>query len=141
MSLYPSSYSSLSGLWSDFFSDLNHTSDLLSSYSRSPKWDISEDEKRYIIRVDLPGIDNESLKIDFSQNLLTVQGQRKSEKTVENEKYHLRERTQSGFKRSVYLPNNADENGVNAVYKDGVLVVSIEKLNKSEKRGIPISFE
>lgn len=133
-------------LWNAYFGSLD--SALNTSYlgisSQVPRWDVVESDSAYTIKVDLPGIDKDTIDITTSHGILTFRAERKTEleKSFDSsEKYHFRERTQTTFKRSVKLPDNADENSIQASYKDGVLSIVITKIVPSEKKKISIKFE
>ena len=98
---------------------------------RVPAVDISESEKGYDIVAELPGFSEEELDIQVKENLLTLSAEKmesaeKSEKKDEV-KILKRERSSLSFKRSFYLPKDASPENIEAVFKNGLLTLSIGK--------------
>src|SRR6202163_1575229 len=103
----------------------------------APLVDITEDDKEYIIKTELPGVKKEEVKVSVENGLLTVVGERKFEKE-ENKKYHRVERAYGRFVRSFVLPDGADAEKVNAEFKDGVLKVHLPKSEKKKPKQIEV---
>ena len=82
--------------------------------------------------VDLPGMDKSEIKMHVEDNGLVIEGERKSEKKEEKDKYHFCERHFGSFHREVSLPKNANVDGINAMYDNGVLKVVIPKKEENE---------
>ena len=98
----------------------------------SPYCDTFETEKEYRIRVELPGVPKEDVRVTLENGLLTIQGERKDfYKDAHEEdkylKYHRREFTYGDFFRRFRMPDNVDESKVEAMFKDGVLDVTVYK--------------
>ena len=104
----------------------------------SPLVDISEDEKEYIIKAEIPEIKKEDVKLTVQDNVLTISGERKSEKEEKGKKYHRVERTYGSFLRSFTLPEDADGSKVAAEYKDGMLNVRLPKSEKAKPKSIEV---
>jgi HSP20 family protein len=94
--------------------------------------DISETDSAYIIAADLPGVDRKDVTITLEDGLLTLSGQKTIESETEGKTFHRIERRYGSFKRLLQLPEDADENAVEATMKDGVLSVSIGR-NKAAR--------
>ncbi len=95
--------------------------------------DIKATRDQYIITMDLPGMNKSAINIETQGNELIVSGERKQE-TQENNKaehYYRRERSFGYFSRTIPLPKNADKTKINATYKNGVLVIKINKIKPS----------
>ena len=103
-----------------------------------PAMDITETDNEVIATLELPGLKREDIKVSVNNDILTVSGEKKQEKTEENENIHRVERTYGYFKRSVALPVEVDTNKVKAVYKDGVLKVTMPKLEEKKTKQIPV---
>ena len=103
-----------------------------------PAMDITETDNEVIATLELPGLKREDIKVSVNNDILTVSGEKKQEKTEENENIHRVERTYGYFKRSVALPVEVDTNKVKAVYKDGVLKVTMPKLEEKKTKEIPV---
>jgi HSP20 family protein len=96
-----------------------------------PVCDVKENDKELIVHAELPGVDKDNVKLDVSQNILTVSGERNNVNRKENDRYHATERTYGYFSRSVALPDGVDPSTINATYKDGVLEVVVPKSIKA----------
>src|SRR5205809_4271747 len=83
----------------------------------SPLVDISEDDKEYLIKVELPEINKDGVKVTVENGVLTINGERKFEKEANGKRYHRVERAYGSFVRSFTLPDDADESKVNAQFK------------------------
>jgi HSP20 family protein len=92
-----------------------------------PKIDVSESENEIRIAAELPGIDEKSVEVTLTGEMLTIRGERKEEHEEKQHNYHVRERTHASFSRSLPLPFGADPNQVKAAFKNGVLTVTIPK--------------
>lgn len=103
-----------------------------------PGIDVMEDDKQYEIRVTLPGIKKDEVKIELEDNTLTVSGERKFEKEEKNKRYHLVESRFGTFKRSFTLPRHIDNTSIDAKMNEGILNITIKKDEKSVSRQIAI---
>jgi HSP20 family protein len=92
-----------------------------------PRVDIIEKEKSFELRALLPGLEKENVSVELEGNKLIISGERKQETLNENEKYHQVESFFGKFKRSFTLPKNVDGNTIKAVFKNGILEISLEK--------------
>ena len=104
----------------------------------SPLVDISEDDKEYLIKAELPDVKKEDVKVTAEEGTLTIMGERKFEKKEENRKYHRIERAYGTFARSFSLPNDASPAKVTAEFKDGVLTVHLVKDEKAKPQQIEV---
>jgi HSP20 family protein len=104
----------------------------------SPLVDITEDEKEYIIKAEVPEMKKEDIKISVQDNVLSISGERKYEKEEKGKKYHRIERAYGSFMRSFTVPEDADGSKVNAEYKDGVLKVHLAKSEKAKPKAIEV---
>jgi HSP20 family protein len=104
----------------------------------SPLVDITEDEKEYVIKAELPDVKKEDIKLTVEDNVMTISGERKYEKEEKGKKYHRVERAYGSFMRSFTLPEAADGSKVSAEYKDGVLNVRLPKSEKAKPKSIEV---
>jgi HSP20 family protein len=104
----------------------------------SPLVDITEDEKEYLIKAELPEVKKEDVKLTIQDNVLSISGERKYEKEEKGKKYHRVERAYGSFMRSFTLPEDADGSKVSAEYKDGVLKVHLPKSEKAKPKAIEV---
>lgn len=103
-----------------------------------PAVDISEDKENILIKADLPGLDKENVTLNIDEDVLTIRGERKSETESKEKNYHRIERSYGTFERSFKLGAKIDETKIKAVYKDGVLDITLPKSEKSAAKQITI---
>jgi HSP20 family protein len=103
-----------------------------------PLVDITEDEKEYLITAELPEVKKEDVKVTMENGVLTITGERKSEKEEKNTKWHRVERAYGSFARSFALPENGDPAKVNAEFKEGVLKVHVAKSESAKPKQIEV---
>jgi HSP20 family protein len=89
----------------------------------SPRVDILERDGQFVVRADLPGLTKEDIKVELTENLLTLQGERRQEKKEEREGYYYNERFQGSFYRAIPLPEGVDASKATAEFRNGVLEV------------------
>lgn len=108
-----------------------------------PSLDIASDEKEYSIKVELPGIDADNIKVEYIGGTLRIKGEKKQEKEEKGKDFYKMERSYGSFQRILDLPADADEDQITSRYKDGVLSISIAKkmLPKTETKQIEIKTE
>jgi len=105
----------------------------------SPSADISETEKEYLIRAELPAVKKEDVKVTLEQGMITISGERKQQKEDKTEKYHRVESFQGTFSRSFSLPDDVDSAGIRCESRDGVLTVHLPK--REQKKSTPIEVK
>lgn len=106
----------------------------------SPLVDVSEEDKSYHIKAELPEIAKDDIKITIENGSLVIRGERKFEKEENDKKYHRIERSYGSFYRSFTLPEDADPKQVSAEVKDGVLQIEIGKSEESQPRQIEVKI-
>lgn len=92
-----------------------------------PHVDISEDKKHYTITVEVPGVAEKDIQMTLADGTLMIQGEKRSEQEDKNKHYHRVERSYGSFQRILSLPTDADENTIEAKFKNGVLTITIGK--------------
>lgn len=107
--------------------------------SWTPAVDIREDSNRYLVVADIPGVDPKDIEITFEDGVLSLTGERALEDRTEKEGYTKVERVFGKFSRQFRLPESADESGINARGKNGVLEIEIPKKERAKPRRIEIS--
>lgn len=132
--------SMLNRLQGEIGSLFGHALDDVSSAASawSPAVDIKEEDNRYLITADLPGVKAEDVNITLEQGVLTIEGSRASETSEERQGYRRVERYRGQFARHFALPDTADSEQVDATLKDGVLEVVILKKESSKPRRIEV---
>jgi HSP20 family protein len=103
-----------------------------------PVMDVSETDDKVTARLELPGLKKEDIKVSVHNDILSVSGEKKQEKTEEAENVCRIERSYGFFKRSVTLPTEVDASKVKATVKDGVLEVAMPKQESKKPREIPV---
>jgi len=107
-----------------------------------PEWapavDIIEDEKEYLIKVELPEVQKNEVKVTVEAGTLSISGERKAEKEEKNRKFHRLERYYGRFVRSFSIPDDADDSKVQADFRDGVLRVHLAKSEKALPKQIEV---
>lgn len=98
-----------------------------------PEVDVREDEKQVTIEVDLPGVDEKDVSVTMANGILTVKGEKKSEREEKEENYYLAERSYGKFERSLTLPETIDENQIEAQFDKGVLTIVAQKRPEAVK--------
>jgi HSP20 family protein len=105
----------------------------------SPALDAFEDKDKYTVSVELPGLKKEDISVSVHDGVLTVSGERKSEKDAKDGLVHRTERYYGKFTRSVSLPAKVHADKVSAAYKDGVLTVEVPKAEEARPKNITVS--
>src|SRR2546425_6308173 len=105
----------------------------------APLVDISEDNKEYLIKAELPEVKKADVKITMEDGMLTIIGDRKFEKEENGKKYHRVERAYGSFVRTFSLPDDASPGKVSAEFKDGVLTVHLAKDEKAKPQQVEIN--
>jgi len=108
-----------------------------------PTLDLGASDKEYTISVELPGVDENDVKLEVMDDTLTIRGEKRQEKEEKERNYYRIERSYGSFQRMLSLPEDADQENIKAVFKKGVLTVTLPRkaLPKSEARQIPVSTE
>ncbi|MEW6509093.1 MAG: Hsp20/alpha crystallin family protein [Bacteroidota bacterium] len=99
----------------------------------NPRIDISEDETTFNVVAEIPGIKKDNLKITLQDNILTIEGEKKKAEEVEEKNYYRSERVFGNFKRCFTLPSEVDSEKVDAKFEDGILKITLKKLEPKPK--------
>ena len=103
-----------------------------------PAVDVKEEDNRFVIFVDIPGVEAKDIEVTMEKGVLSIRGERKHESTDEHEGYKRIERTRGTFYRSFALPDTADAEGISAKGQNGVLEIVIPKHQKVQARKITV---
>lgn len=98
-----------------------------------PEVDVYEDQKQVTVEVDLPGVDEKDVSVTMADGVLTIKGEKKSEREEKEENYYLSERSYGAFERSLTLPDTIDENKIEAQFDKGVLKITVQKRPEAVK--------
>jgi HSP20 family protein len=104
----------------------------------TPRVDIAEDDKEYVVNVELPGVKKEEVKVSIENGVLTISGERKTEKEEKGKKFHRVEQTYGTFLRSFTLPESSSGEKISADFKDGILKVHVPKEEKARTKAIEV---
>ncbi len=105
-----------------------------------PHVDIGATDKEYAITIEVPGVNEKDVKVEISNDTLIIRGEKKQEKEEKNQDYYRVERSYGSFQRLMNLPDDADQTGIAATFKDGVLTVKMPRKTspKSDVKQIEI---
>ena len=107
----------------------------------APLVDISEDDKEYLIKAELPGLKRDDVHISVEKGVLTITGERKFEKEEKDKKHHRVERAYGSFVRTFIVPDDAEADKVAAKFQDGLLTIHIPKSEKAKPKQIEVKVE
>ena len=105
----------------------------------APSVDIYENKDQIVLEAELPGMKQEDFDLSIENNVITLRGERKFEKTDEADNYHRVERSYGAFTRSFTLPQTVSAEGATAEYNNGVLRVTLPKREETKARRIQVS--
>lgn len=106
-----------------------------------PLTDIIEEDDKYILNLDLPGVSKKDVKISYSNGQLIVSGERKHEKERKGATYHRVERAYGKYYRSFNLPDKIMEDKIEAEFKDGALTITIPKAEEARPKEIEVKVK
>ncbi len=101
-----------------------------------PEIEMKEEEDKYVVKIDMPGIDKKDISVDIVGNELRVKAEKKKKKEEKKKGYYYSEKSYSGFYRSILLPEDADPRDIGAEYKDGILTLKMKKKEKKKKEEV-----
>lgn len=99
----------------------------LSGAMLKPNVDISESKKDYRISVEVPGVEEGDIKLELANGALTISGEKKQEHEQKDEHYHRVERSYGSFRRVISLPQDANEENIDAKFKNGLLTITVPR--------------
>jgi len=121
------------------FRDLNQGEGTPASASFIPAVDVYEDEKKVVLKLEVPGIKEKDLDVSVEKNTLTVKGERKFEQEEKEENFHRIERRYGSFYRAFALPTTVDTESVAASYNAGVLNLELTKKPDAQPKQIKVN--
>lgn len=99
-----------------------------------PSVNIKEEDKQFVIKADIPGVDPKDIEVSMDNGMLSIKGERKEEKSKDTNGYFRHECVQGVFYRRFSMPDSADPEKITAKGKDGVLTVTIGKRKGSASK-------
>jgi len=115
--------------------------DMLAAAAWNPAVDISEHDDAYVVKVELPGVVKDDVKVVIQENQLTISGEKKQEKESRGANYHRVERSYGAFQRSFALPSMLKGEKIDATFKDGVLNINIPKAEEAKRKEIEVKVK
>ena len=108
-----------------------------------PKVDLSAAEQEYLLTIEIPGVSEKDVSVDISGNTLTIKGEKKQETEEKEKNYYRIERSYGSFQRVLSFPEDVDQGGIKARFKNGVLSITMPRiaLPKGEVKQIQITAE
>jgi HSP20 family protein len=107
----------------------------------APRVDIAETDKEFSIKAEIPEVKKEDVKVTVDNGILTISGERKQEKEEKDKKFHRVERFYGSFMRSFTLPDSADDSKIEALFKDGMLKLTIPKTEETKPKVIDVKIK
>jgi len=107
----------------------------------SPRVDIAETDKEFIIKVEIPEVKKEDVKVTVENGVLMIHGERNQEKEEEGKTYHRVERHYGVFNRSFTLPGNVVADKTKATFKDGMLTIEVLKVPEEKPKSIEVKIK
>ncbi|HEY5656328.1 MAG TPA: Hsp20/alpha crystallin family protein [Myxococcota bacterium] len=104
----------------------------------APSVDVAENDDEYVITAELPGAKKEDVTVELHENVLTIRGEKRSEREEKKDQARYVERCYGTFSRSFSLPSNASEENPKASFQDGVLTIRVRKREEAKPRVINI---
>ncbi len=105
----------------------------------APSVDISETDKAFLIKAEIPEVKKEDVKVTIDNGMITIHGERKMEKEEKGKRFHRIERSYGSFVRSFRLPDGVDESKTKAEFKDGMINVTLPKSEKAKTKSVEIA--
>lgn len=125
-------------IFDDTFSSASRREDEGLAATWTPPVDVLEKRDRIVLAAELPGFSVDQVQLRFEDGVLTLEGERRFEKEVDEARYHCVERSYGRFSRSFRLPANVDEEGISATFVNGLLVVELPKREEARPKSIRI---
>lgn len=104
----------------------------------NPAVDVFEEDNRYVIKAEIPGVDKKDITLDVNDGVLTLKGERKHASEENKDNYYRREMAYGSFQRAFRLPGDVDADNIKADYKDGVLRIEVPKPEARKPRQITV---
>lgn len=104
----------------------------------APVVDVSESDDEYVVSAEIPGANKDDVSVEVNEGILSIRGEKKSEREEKKEKRHYVERSYGSFNRYFRLPSNANADRIDASFKDGVLTITIPKTEESKPKVVSV---
>ena len=128
LSIFDDLFDSMLGAWDNYS-------------TRLPAVDVEETPENYIVKAELPGFDENNVKITVDKHVLTISGKIDETNRDENgKKYLIKERRYESFERSFSLPDGLDESAITADFANGILTVTLPKTPEEQPKKIEVKI-
>ena len=104
----------------------------------APLEDVSENDDEYVVTAEIPGSNKDDVNVEADHGVLSIRGEKKSEREEKKEQRHYEERSYGSFNRSFRLPSNANADRIDASFKEGILTVTIPKSEESKPKVVSV---
>jgi HSP20 family protein len=131
---YADRFPSMFGRWPRWAREMKMSDDI----EWSPSADISESDREFLIRAELPAVKKDDVHITIDQGMITIEGDRKDTREIKDETFLRTESFQGHFARSFSVPDNVDSQQIRAESKDGVLTIHLPKMASTKKTPIDV---
>ena len=128
-------------MFDGFFREGLRDEDGMVASAWTPVVDIAEKEDSYNVKMELPGVSKDDVKITVNGNTLTVSGEKKHEQESKEANYHRIERSYGAFQRSFTLPTGVRSDAIDATFKDGVLLIALPKSEEAKPKQIAVKVK
>ncbi|MCK5481531.1 MAG: Hsp20/alpha crystallin family protein [Gammaproteobacteria bacterium] len=105
---------------------------------RTPRVDMIDRDNEIVIKAELPGVKRDDVEVTLSENTVTIRAHTLREEKEEKEEYYRREMSRGDFQRTLTLPSGVDDAKAKASFADGVLELTIPKMEKTSKRKVKV---
>lgn len=117
------------------------SSELFANGGWAPRVDVSENDKAFVIKAEIPGVNKDDVNVSLENGVLTLQGERRQEREEKGWRFHRVERAYGHFMRSFTLPGNVDASQLKASFHNGLLEVDLPKLEQSPAEALQVPVE
>jgi HSP20 family protein len=109
--------------------------------SFTPSVDVTEAEKEFVIKAELPGVDEQDIEVTVTDDAVTIKGEKKEEKEEKGKNYYCMERSYGSFNRTIPLAAETDSGKAKAAFKNGVLNITIPKSETAKTKGTKVPIK
>jgi len=129
----------MDNLWGRFFGEAPLGKTFTEEWS--PTVDISERKNDFLIKAELPGVDEKDIAVSISADILTIKGEKKKEEEEKDEHHYRAERYYGSFERSFRIPTGVKADKIDATFDKGVLRVTVPKVEEAKKKEITVKVK
>lgn len=104
----------------------------------NPAVDVHEEDAAFVFELELPGVPPDAVEVTADNGVLSVSGEKKAQREREQERWHIVERSHGSFRRTFSLPQNVNEEAIDAQFEDGLLTVRVPKAEVPKPRKVEV---